>query len=311
MNILITGSSGYLANFFIKEFLKGSHNILTISLKNPLNDSKALNLNELNSDFAVESLTNFKPTHVIHFAGLAHKIFSSNDIDNYLFSNFYFSRYIASIADFFKVKQFIFISSIGVFENHINHNLEINHKIKPSCKSPYGVSKLKMEYFLKDFTSNKNLKYTIIRPPLVIGPNPPGNLKILLKALKNNLPIPYNLFKKPKKFIAIDNLSSFIFWTLDNELAFNRTFNICDDKYYSVSEIVSKISKIQNLEMRYLPFSNFLAKVISNIPFLKIFYRKLERELLIDDSYTKKFLKWNQPYDLMDCLEKYFSIKKE
>ena len=82
MNILITGSSGYLADFFIKEFLKDSHNILTISINNPFRDAKALNINELNSKFAIQSLNNFKPTHVIHFAGLAHKIFSSNDTCN-------------------------------------------------------------------------------------------------------------------------------------------------------------------------------------------------------------------------------------
>ena len=309
MNILITGSTGYLANFFINKFLKDSHNVMTISTKNPFKNSRALNANELTTEFSRKSIESFAPTHIIHFAGLAHKLFGSNDLDDYLFTNFYFSKYVASIAEFFKVKQFIYISSIGVFEKEINNNLEINHKVKPFCKSPYGLSKLKTESFLEDFTSDKNLRYTIIRPPLVIGPNPPGNLRILLKAIKNKLPLPYDLFIKPKKFIAIDNLSSFIFWTLDNDLAFNKSFNICDDNYYSVLEIVSKISEIQNLKLRYLPFNNLLKKIILKTPILKSFFRKLERELIIDDSYSKKVLKWRQPYDLMECLEKYFSLK--
>ena len=310
MNILITGSSGYLAKFFINKFLKDSHNVMTISTKNSLKNSKAINVNELTSEYSRNAIKNFAPSHLIHFAGLAHKINGANNIDDYLFSNLYFSKYIACIAEFFKIKQLIYISSIAVFEKEINNNLEINHKIRPFCKSPYGLSKLKTEYFLEEFTSNKELKFTIIRPPLVIGPNPPGNLRILLKAIKNNLPLPYDLLIKPKKFIAIDNLSSFIFWTLDNELAFNKTFNICDDNSYSVLEIVSKISEIQNLKLRYLPFNHLLLKILSNIPFLKILYKKLERELIIDDSYSKKTLKWSQPYDLMECLEKYFSINE-
>lgn len=310
MNILITGASGYLASFFINDFLKDAHNVMTISTKNQSNNSLALNFYELATEFSQKALKKFSPTHIIHFAGLAHKFNFSNNIDDYLFTNYFFSKYIACIADYFKVEQFIYISSIAVFEKEINNNLEINNKVKPFCQNAYGLSKLKTESFLKDFTSDKEIKFTIVRPPLIIGPNPPGNLKILLKAIKYKLPLPYDLFIKPKKFIAIDNLSSFIFWTLNNKLAFNKAFNICDDKSYSVFEIVSKICEIQNIKLRYLPFNNLLIKIISNSPFLKYFYKKLERELIIDDSYTKETLKWNQPYDLMDCLEKYFSLEK-
>ena len=122
--------------------------------------------------------------------------------------------------------------------------------------------------------------------------------------------MPYKLFNKPKKFITIDNLSSFIYFTLDNKLAFNKSFNICDDNSFSVYQIISKISYNQNLKMRFLLFDKFFSQIILIIPILKTFYKKIERELIIDDSYTKNTLKWKQPLSLMECLDKYFFVKQ-
>lgn len=137
---------------------------------------------------------------ILHVAALVHKKESKYEKEQYEKVNFQKVVEVARKAKKANVGQFIFLSTMAVYGEHVSR---ITEKTPLSPTSYYGISKLKAEKKLETMKSN-SFHITIIRPPMVYGEGCPGNYT-RLKKLAYYMPIFPNIENK-RSMISIRRL---------------------------------------------------------------------------------------------------------
>jgi len=108
---------------------------------------------------------------------------------------------------------------------------------KRAPKTYYGKSKLEAEYELNKL-NNENFKVVVLRPPMVYGPNCPGNYARLQKlALKTPI---FPMIENKRSMLHIDKLCQYVKEYIDDEI--EGLFFPQDDEYVNTSLLVKKIA---------------------------------------------------------------------
>jgi len=260
--ILISGLNGYIGTSFEKWMLNHHANeyvIEKIDLKN--------------EDWKLVDLSVYEC--IVHLASIVH---SSNTPDNKYFEvNSKLTVDFATKAKKSGVKQFIFFSSLSVYAKEDRY---INKYTSPLPYNAYGKSKLEAELNIVPL-ENDDFKIAIIRPPMVYGPNCPGNFKKLVK-LFEVLPVFINV-KNKRSMIYIDNLCALLFQTIKNK---NRGILLPQNReYVQTTSIYSELKLNQNKKVFLLPFK-FPEFLFYNVGILN----KVFGDLIIDQSISMKYL---------------------
>ncbi|MCD5324125.1 MULTISPECIES: NAD-dependent epimerase/dehydratase family protein [Pontibacillus] len=175
---------------------------------------------------------------VFHTAAIVHV--KENDTAKYFKVNRDLTVELAKKAKKEGVNQFIFLSTMGVYGKNgkIGDEVIITKDTIPRPKTYYGMSKLEAEKELMKLTDNK-FKIAILRPPIVYGPNCPGNYAKLEKlALKTPL---FPMIHNQRSMINIEKLSADLKKYVDIE-AHGILFPQ-DDEYINTSLMVQKIAE--------------------------------------------------------------------
>lgn len=197
---------------------------------------------------------------VFHAAGMAHVTsVSSAEIAEFFKQNLQGTINLCKSLEKDPPDFFFFVSSVAVYGQEFGENISEDHYLNP--KTPYGKSKLQTEEFLVKWCKSNNVILYLLRPSLILGPNPPGNLKDMINSIKS------------KKYfnIAGGHARKSVFWVEDFaeiiDLGFQNNggiYNLCDDRHPSFSEISKKIgSELGKTRIRSIPL--FLAKIIASI----------------------------------------------
>ena len=176
---MLTGASGFLGSM-LKQKLKSSYHILSMG-RDP------------ESDIVVD-LQNCPPTitmaldFVIHAAGLAHEYPRSQEEQNkFIEVNYVGTKNLLSALenDLIKPKALVFISSVAVYG--LDDGEQISEESPLNGVTPYARSKILAEQFVEKWGESNGVTISILRLPLVCGPNPPGNLGQLIESLRSGL----------------------------------------------------------------------------------------------------------------------------
>lgn len=138
------------------------------------------------------------------------------------------------------VKQFIFMSTMSVYGvvGKIEEEVVIAEETEPNPQTYYGKSKLEAENKLKKLIDEK-FKVVILRPPMIYGPNCPGNYK-RLENLAIKVPI-FPMIENKRSMLHIDKLCQFVKEYIDNEVV--GLYFPQDDDYINTSLLVNKIAE--------------------------------------------------------------------
>ena len=82
-------------------------------------------------------------------------------------------------------EAFVFISSVAVYG--LAQGMDIDEQAPLLAIDAYGKSKAEAEALLQKWCTENNVRLTILRLPLVVGANAPGNLAAMSKAITQNL----------------------------------------------------------------------------------------------------------------------------
>lgn len=291
MNLLITGSTGFLGKELIK-VLKDSFLIFELSKPDGLQTIRLEN--EVPMFSQAFDL-------VVHSAGKAHSI-PKNETE----SNKFFEVNVKGTQNLLKglvlagvPNQFVFISSVAVYGKEKGINITENEKL--IAKEPYGLSKIQAEQIVIDWCNKNKVVCTILRLPLLVGENPPGNLGTMIKAIKKGYYFNVGGGKAQKSMVLAEDVARFI----PIIAPFGGVYNLTDGihpSFNALSEIIAK-KKINNLPLIVAKIVGYIGDVFGDIAPINSFkIKKITSDLTFDDSKALK-MGWN-PQSVLAYLEK-------
>lgn len=287
MKILFTGANGFL----------GKNVIPVISNNNEIFTLDIVNAN-YNFNLATEkpSFTQNNFDVIFHAAGKAHSIPKSPteeklfyDINEEGTKNLCFALENNSIP-----KTFIFISTVAVYGIENGENIDENFPL--DGKTPYALSKINAELFLKNWCEKNNVKLIILRPSLIAGKNPPGNLGDMIKGIKSGKYFNIGNGNAKKSIFFADDFA----YIINNVLNLNAgIYNVCDSHHPSFYELAEKISVLLG-KSKPLSIPVFLAKSLaligdllgSKAPINSLKLSKITQSLTFSNDKIKKELSW-------------------
>jgi nucleoside-diphosphate-sugar epimerase len=284
--ILVTGGSGFLGQF-ISQYLRRFGRVKTLSRSHGdyiCDLSEAIP--ELNQVFDL----------VVHSAGMAHKTPRSVGVGDLFHSVNVIGtlRLLEALENAGLPRGFVFISSVAVYG--LSNGTLINESSELSAIDPYGHSKIQAEKLVKQWCKEHGVTCTILRLPLIAGPNPPGNLGSMIKGLKRGLYFNISGGKARKSMVLASDVAKFIYMASE----VGGVYNLTDGNHPSFFEISENISlQLKKNRPKNLPF--WFAKVLALIgdlfvdkaPLNSDRLRKISSDLTFDDSKAREAFGWD------------------
>jgi len=281
---LITGASGFLGQILVNK-LTSKEEVKTLS-KSQGNDFVV----DIAKPFS--SLPNFD--RVIHCAGKAHSL-PTNELESSAFFqvNFEGTRNLLNALELEPPKQFILISTVAVYG--IEEGKQINENYPLLGSTPYAKSKILAEELVMEWGEKNNITILILRLPLIVGQNPPGNLGKMIQAIKAGRYVTIGKGEARKSMILATNLANFL-ETLNLNL--HGAYNLTDGYHPSFNELEQLICEqlVRRKPFRIpLGIARMIGKIGDVFPFFPIKSKtidKIVKELTFDDSKATKEINW-------------------
>ena len=186
--ILVTGASGFVGSNIVKTLKNYGHQVVGVS-RSPHESTDVVRHIDGDTDWS-DILHGVGI--VIHCAAKVHEMVSNEASEaEYHSVNFRGTVNLAEQAKH-RVRRFIFLSTIKVNGEETGTNRFFANDT-PNPKGSYSLSKALAENGLKEIMQSSQMEVVIIRPPLIYGPNPQGNLQTLSKLIKARIPLPLTL----------------------------------------------------------------------------------------------------------------------
>lgn len=285
VKVLVTGANGFLGKLIFNNL---SDVNTFFSLSRTIGDYKVLLENEIpvfNQNFEL----------VIHAAGKAHSV-PKTDIEKIQF----YAVNVIGTENLLKglekagiPKQFVFISSVSVYGREFGKNINEEHKL--DARDPYGLSKIEAEGVVTEWCKKHNVVCTILRLPLLVGENPPGNLRAMIKAIDKGYYFNIGGGKARKSMVLAKDVAFFI----PRVAPVGGTYNLTDGYHPDFCELSAAISKQKNKNVPCnLPL--FMAKMIgfvgdmfgSKAPVNSLKLKKITSDLTFDDTKAREVAGW-------------------
>ena len=166
MRVVVTGGAGYIGGQTVLQLLDAGHSVLAIdrSLEpNPLMDSGAKWLvGDFAGEVALNAIKIFQPEAIIHCAGTSLVGPSIANPEDYYSNNFVKTKILLDFLIREKISaRFIFSSSAATYGNPIMTPCQEVDPAEPI--SPYGESKLMIEWMLRSYQRAYGLDYVSFR----------------------------------------------------------------------------------------------------------------------------------------------------
>ena len=176
MELLFTGASGFLGNN-VRPLLEGMYDVTTVGLL-PQDDytvNIAKEIPDLRERYDI----------VLHAAGKAHSVPKTEAEKQVFFDvNLQGTKNLCTALERKGIpRAFIFISTVAVYGCDFGENITEEHSLEGV--TPYAMSKRLAEEFLQKWCYEHNVTLGIIRPSLIAGPNPPGNLGAMIHGIRS------------------------------------------------------------------------------------------------------------------------------
>lgn len=310
MNILITGSSGFIANHLFQE-LSHKNIIFGIDLKKSTNTKIICDVrNKLENKKLPKRID-----LIINLAAIHRE--PGHKPNEYFDTNILGAENITHFAEQVNCNHIIFTSSISLYG--IEDKLKDEDTV-PCPNTAYGSSKLaaeKIHIAWQNRDKNKRL-LTIVRPGVVFGKGEGGNMSRLVKLIHKNFFFYMGNKETRKAGIYVKELGNQILWAhekqIKNKLPKIALFNATMWPNPSISDYVNNVKSAANIK-RFVPnvpywflmtfgfIFEFLFKVIEKQnPFSPVRLRKLVRTNLIKPTFLLKN-KYKPVYTLKSALE--------
>lgn len=245
MKILITGKDSYIGTSFEKwvEQYGDTYIVDTIDVRD--------------DSWKQQSFAGYDA--ILHVAGIVHLNAKKVDESLYYKVNRDLVVEIAEKAKSEGVKQFIQMSTMAVYglEGKIDEEVIIGKNTECNPTSAYGKSKLQAEQELSKL-SCETFKVVTLRPPMIYGPNCPGNYARLEK-LAMKTPV-FPMIENKRSMLHIDRLCQVI-----KECMGNIAEGVLlpqDEEYINTSILVRKLAEKNGKKVYLSREMGYIIKIV-------------------------------------------------
>ncbi|SMC76163.1 NAD-dependent epimerase/dehydratase family protein [Pedobacter africanus] len=293
-NILLTGSSGFLGKYIYTQ-LKTQFELDTLG-RNKIDD--------VCFDFSNDNLCIGKPYDlVIHCAGKAHVVPKTDNEKRAFFEmNVQGTQFLLNgLEKHIPPKALVFVSSVAVYGREFG-NL-INEECELLAVDPYGLSKVQAENLILNWCEKHNVICTILRLPLVVGTNPPGNLEAMIKGISKGYYFDIAGGTARKSMVLAKDVAGII----PKVASIGGIYNLTDGKHPSFSELSLYISgRLGKSKPFNIPA--WIARTVayagdllgSRSPFNSGVFTKITKNLTFDDKKAVNAFGWSPSSVLSD-----------
>jgi nucleoside-diphosphate-sugar epimerase len=287
MKTLLTGSNGFLVANLLRSF---DTNLIIDKLSRS------------NSNYNIDlssTIPDFKSSYdlIVHAAGKTH--FSTTSKNDY---NSYFDNNVTGTINLIKgleqldvlPERFVFISSVAVYGKSTGFNISENQQLL--ANDPYGLSKIEAEKVILAWCNKHNVICTILRLPLVVGDDPPGSLREMIKGISEGYYFNIGFGKARKSMVLAEDVAAFILKASE----IGGIYNLTDGYHPSFNELSKYIAekfgkeRLPNLPLWLARLFALTGDIIGKkSPFNSRKLKQLTSTLTFDDSKARTTFGWN------------------
>jgi nucleoside-diphosphate-sugar epimerase len=206
-------------------------------------------------------------------------------------------------------KKLSYLNNIenNIVRNFSNKNLNILHissaKVSNNIKNSqtdYEIVKRKGESIIRKYYK----KHIILRPPLVYGPNVKANFLILMKAIYNNLPLPFKNLSEKRSYMYIENLIDAILLILKKNHFIGKTYEISDNCLITNEKLVSLMANALGKKAKLFYLNPKLINLMLIIIRKRELFNKIMKEFIVTNKEFISDTGWQPPYHYSEGIKK-------
>jgi len=288
MKLILTGATGFLGKHLLCEF-----NALKIQVDTVGRTKENTFQYDLVQDSKI-SLGDADYDMIVHNAGKAHFV-PKSEAEGKVFFDVNVSgtekllKAILTLKS--KPKCFVFISTVAV------HGLEFGENIDETSplngNTPYAKSKILAEKLVQGWCAENGLNCVILRLPLVVGENAPGNLGAMERAIKKGYYFRLGTGNARRSMVNATDVAKLI----PNLMNKNGVYNLTDGVHRSFAEMDTYLAEKHGKRIKKIPiwlgkFSAKLGDFIPGFPINSYRLSKLEQTLTFNDAKARRELDW-------------------
>ncbi|MEY4133841.1 MAG: hypothetical protein RL386_191 [Bacteroidota bacterium] len=285
--ILLTGSSGFLGRF-LQPALEAEGNVHTLG-RGPACDIPC----DLSQAVPILPAADA----VVHAAGRAHSIpGNAAEAAAFFAVNTEGTRRLLEALEESTVRKFVFISSVSVYG--LDWGEDIDEDTPLLGESPYAQSKIQAEQLVEHWCRTKGLDWLILRLPLVAGPNAPGNLGNMVRAISKGRYVRIGRAQARKSMVQAADVADLVARWLANPTGPSGIYHLTDGHHPSFFELEEAIRTHHGKSrLPVLPYwvGKLLARIGDFVPALPLnsnVFRKITRSLTFSDEKARRELEW-------------------
>lgn len=232
---------------------------------------------------------------VLHAAGKAHSVPRTEEEKRVFFDvNLQGTKNLCAALERKGIpRAFIFISTVAVYGCDYGENITEEHLL--DGVTPYAVSKRLAEEYLQKWCHEHNVILGIVRPSLIAGPNPPGNLGAMVHGIRSGRYLSIAGSRARKSVLMVQDIARLVPLLAEK----GGIYNVCDSYQPTFRELETIICRQLN---RNLPVSipYWIAKCMALIgdclgekaPINSLKLRKMTKSLTFSNEKAVRELGW-------------------
>ncbi|MEH7308647.1 NAD-dependent epimerase/dehydratase family protein [Neobacillus drentensis] len=304
--VIVTGGAGFIGSHIVEELLRHDFNVTVIDnfSTGQLENIEHLPIEVYNHDITdpsvIDLIVSLCPDYIIHQAA---QVSVAESVKDFLMDekiNIRGSLHMINAAIKAKVKRFVFASSAAVYGNPVALPVTIEHPTNP--ESPYGLTKLSVENYLKMSSKLYQLPYSILRYSNVYGPRQDakgegGVVAIFSSQLtENSTPVIYGDGEQTRDFIYVKDVAAANVKALHaNE---NISVHVSSGSFISINELFETMKKAADSDLSPIYKQDRPGDI---------------RHSILANEETKTLLNWEPSTKLFEGLQEtlQFAMKKQ
>lgn len=299
--IAVTGASGFVGRVLVRRLLDSGNVAVPLSRRPLAMPGAPRPLASYDAGAIAAQIAGCQA--LVHLAAVAHQAATgrAGRSDATFAPNMAATRAVAEACARAGVPRLVLVSSIGV--NGVRtSDRPFTEEDPPRPAEPYAASKWACEQAAAELAQRHGLELVVVRPPLVHGPQAPGNFGALWRAVAAGRPLPLGAIDNRRSLVGVDNLAHLLLRCAIDPRAAGQLFLAADGDDVSTPDLVRHIAAALGRPARLFPVPVPLLQAAAFLAGRGAAAQRLAWSLQVDISKARKVLGWQPPYTLTEGL---------